>query len=356
MDRARSGVDALNEATHMQALLLTEAWWRWRARHGLAPGRWHCALAAWRLGLPVMGAAAAGFVLVWLLPNVALLCARYPLFPLLLLAAFAARGGLTAAHALRVAASEHWLQALPLSAARRCTHAWLLASLRAFARAVPLWLALYVAVFCMAPHAAPAAAGIAVSIMLLAGTCGSLLGMWHARAQLAPNATPRVYPVVTPRTAHTSASVASLHALLWRWQLRRLGHLRPDRHKLLLAVLALMLPMGTPLGTALAMLAFAWLLASALDVLASSRATLLHVLMLTQACTTTPRRWLLAHLPLPLLVIVGGSLFAATAMRALSLVTSWLLTVLLWLLVFCGVGLLPLVMQLLRQRHRLDPW
>lgn len=346
----------LNEDPHMQAVLLTEAWWRWRARHGLAPGRLRCAPALWRLGLPVAGAVLAGLALVWLLPNVALLCARHPLFPILLLAAFAARGGLTAAQALHVAADKHWLQALSLSAARRCTQAWLLAGLRAFARAVPLWLTLYVAVFRVVPHAAPAAAAIAVSVMLLASACGSLLGIWRAHARLAPNLMPRACSVAIPRAMQHGTGVASLHGMLWRWQLRRLGHLRHDRHKLWLAVLALMLPIGTPLGAALSILAFAWLMAGALDALAISRATLLHALMLTRACTTTPRRWLLAHLPLPLLVIVVGSLFAATAMRALSLASSWLLTALLLLLVFCGAWLFLLVMQLLRLRRRLDPW
>ncbi|WP_276965411.1 hypothetical protein [Metallibacterium scheffleri] len=340
----------------MQAVLLTEAWWRWRAQRGLAPGRLHCGRAAWRLALPVIGATVAGLVLAWLLPNVALLCARHPRFPLLLLAAFTARGGLTAAHALRVAAGEHWLRALPLSAVRRRTQAWLLASLRAFAHAVPLWLALYVAVFCVVPHAMPAAATNAVGVMLLASACGSLLGMWHAQVHLAPNAMPRACLGAAPRITQQDDRVASLRSMLWHWQLRRLGHLRPDRHKLLLAVLALMLPIGTPLLAALSILAFAWLMAGALDALAISRMTLAHALMLTRACTTTPRRWLLAHLPLPLLVIVASSLLAATALHALGLASSWLLAALLLLLVFCGAGLLLLVMQPLRLRRRLDPW
>lgn len=278
----------------MPALLLTEAWWRWRARHGLAPGRLHIARAAWHFGLPVLGAAMAGLALVWLLPNVALLCARYPMFPLLLLAAVTARGGLSAARMLRAAAQEHWLHTLLLSLARRRAQQWMLASIRAFTRAAPLWLIVYVAVFCASPQTTStnlSAAITAAVIMLLAGSGGSLLGMRRARAVVLPTT-----PTATPRAAR--AGVVSLPGLLWRWQLRCLGHVRPDRHKLLLAALAM--PMGTPLGAALLLLASGWLLASAVDALGISRATLLQVLVLTQACITTPRRWLLAHLPLPL--------------------------------------------------------
>jgi hypothetical protein len=345
-------MDALSETTSLQALLLREAWWRWRARHGLAPGRLRLARAG-RLGLPIAGAVLAGLALAWLLPNVALLAARQPLFPLLLLAAFAARGGLTAAHALQAAADEHWLQALPLSATRRRLHVWLLGSLRACARTLPLWLTLYVAVFRVMSFAAMPAAGAALVVMFLAGACGSLWGMRSRHARLDARVMPRACSVAPLLDAD---GAASLRILLWHWQLRRLGHLRPDRHKLLLAVIALMLPIGTPLGAALIMLAFAWLMASAFDALTISRATLLHVLMLTQACITTPRRWLLAILPLPLLVLVGGSLCAATAVRALAWSDSWLRTALLFLLVCCGVGLSLLVMQPLRRRRRLDPW
>lgn len=353
-------MDALSETTSLQALLLREAWWRWRARHGLAPGRLRLARAG-RLGLPIAGAVLAGLALAWLLPNVALLTARQPLFPLLLLAAFAARGGLTAAHALHAAADAHWLQALPLSATRRRLHVWLLGSLRACARTLPLWLTLYVAVFRVMSFAAMPAAGAALVVMFLAGACGSLWGMRSRHARLDAHVMPRAcsvapLPSAPPLLDADGAGVASLRIQLWHWQLRRLGHLRPDRHKLLLAVIALMLPMGTPLGAALFMLAFAWLMASAFDALAISRATLLHVLMLTQACITTPRRWLLAILPLPLLVMVGGSLCAATAVRALAWSDSWLRTALLFLLVCCGVGLSLLVMQPLRLRRRLDPW
>ena len=48
----------------MQAVLLTEVWWRWRAQHGMAPGRLHCGRAAWRLALPVIGATVAALLFV----------------------------------------------------------------------------------------------------------------------------------------------------------------------------------------------------------------------------------------------------------------------------------------------------
>jgi hypothetical protein len=336
----------------MPALLLTEAWWRWRARHGLMPDRLRIAHAAWHLGWPVLGAAMAGWALVWLLPDIALLCARDPMFPLLLLAVVTACGGLSAARRLRAAAREHWLQALPLSMARRRTQQWMLASIRAFTRAASLWLMVYVAVFCVSPQTMSTNVSVAITatvIMLLAGSGGSLLGMQHARVDVLQGT-----PATTLHAAH--ADVVSLPGLLWRWQLRRLEHLRPDRHKLLLAALALALPMGTPLGAALLLLASGWLLASAIDALGISRATLLQVLVLTQACTTTPRRWLLAHLPLPLLVLMVSSLLGATAAWVLGLTAHWLPTALLLLVLFCCATLLPTLWQLLRQRRRLVPW
>lgn len=293
-----------------------------------------------RVALPLLAWVTLGLLLAGLLPRVADLARLYPAAAALVAVLLAVRKCYRVLTGFQTHSADDWLAAVPADrrwqrideVATACAHG-VVAALPAVFSTTGMLLA----------SSRPAEIGRYLGWVLLLWLAGMVptvgtakFSAWRTRHR-DPQARPRMPPA---RLIHESAQPLPAWRLISAWQWRLIARQRPDRFKRLLAVIAVMLPIGTPLGMALAILLFAWLLATAADALRLCGRTSGDIAMLMLASPCSSWWWFVQSMPLQLLVgAASGALILWLGWEVQHSLVAGLVLGSLWILVWPALAL-----------------